>query len=375
MGRERRGAIRHKDGKVYARLVYFDNEGNKKEKQQRVANITEGREVLKKMIRELDDHGSNHLDAAQMTFTQLADFYQENYITQAKYKDGRKISGLRGKRQVEQQLNTTKKHFGDQKIRSITYSALERYKNTRLNVTKPNGQTLSVAYVNRELALIRRMLNVAVQQGWLTKNPFNAGTGLVSAADEVKRERIVTLDEEKRLLELCVGRRAHIKPLIVCALETGMRKGEIFKLKWADVDLWNDFIRVQAFNTKTLTARQVPITERLKKELVSLFGDGKELSEQVFNVGNTIKTAFWNILELTGLDGLHFHDFRHTAATRMIQAGMPLQEVGRILGHTQANTTYRYVNANAQTATKARLALNTWREEEEKKGKRDELVN
>lgn len=379
MGRDRRGAIRRKDGKIYARLVYFDNEGNKKEKQQRVANITEGRELLKKMIRELDDHGSKHLDAAKMTFEELAAFYQENYITKPKYKDGRKISGLRGKRQVDQQLNTVKKHFGAQKIRSITYASLEKYKNTRLNTEKPRKdatqpiKTLSVAYINRELALIRRMFNVAVQQGWLTKNPFSAGTGLVSAADEVKRERIVTKEEEARLLEFCVGRRAHLRPVIICALDTGMRYSEIAKLTWIDIDLFNKVIKVQALNTKTLKSRQVPITTRLEQELNLLWKPGKQLTDKVFGIGTTIKTPFGNARTDAGLSDLHFHDLRHTAATRMIEAGVPLQQVGRILGHTQANTTYRYVNANADTAKQVAKALDAWHEEE-KEGKQ-ELLN
>lgn len=98
-------------------------------------------------------------------------------------------------------------------------------------------------------------------------------------------------------------------------------------------------------------------------------------TDKVFGIGNTIKTPFGNARTLASLPDLHFHDLRHTAATRMIQQGVPLQEVGRILGHTQANTTYRYVNANADTAKRAALALDAFNEEETKEGKRDELVN
>lgn len=385
MGRERRGAIRRKDGKIYARLVYTDSLGKKKEKQQIAANVTEAREILKRMVRELDDHGSSAIEAANMTFLQLADYYQQTHITQAQYKDGRKISGLRGKRQVEQQLNTLKKHFGGQKIRSILYGHIENYKNARLNTSKQPKkidpttptkplETLSIAYINRELALLRRMFNVAIQQGWLTKNPFASGTGLISAADEVKRERILTKAEENRLLELCVDRRAHLKPVIICALDTGMRYSEIAKLTWADVDFFSKLIRVQALNTKTLRSRQVPITSRLQKQLKELHRSGKKSTDKVFAIGNTIKTAFGNIRKLAGLNDLHFHDLRHTAATRMVKQGVPLQEIGRILGHSQANTTYRYVNADAETARRVAIALDAFNDEEgETEGK--ELVN
>src|SRR5437868_5941731 len=67
---------------------------------------------------------------------------------------------------------------------------------------KPIGQR-SITSVNRELALLRRMFNVAYREGWLLKNPFHSGEPLISLADEVKRERILTRDEEARLLEAC----------------------------------------------------------------------------------------------------------------------------------------------------------------------------
>jgi len=385
MGRERKGSIDVKDGRIYARITWTDETGKKRQLRRRAENRTHAHQLKRQMLAELEAHGSELVDAANMTFLQLANYYQENHITQVQYKDGRKISGLRGKRQVEQQLNTLKKHFGSQKIRSLLYGHIEKYKKTRLNTTKqpkktdpakPSKplETLSIAYVNRELALLRRMFNVAIQQGWLTKNPFASGTGLISAADETKRERILTKDEESRLLELCVDRRAHLKPVIICALDTGMRYSEIAKLTWADVDFFSQLIRVQALNTKTLRSRQVPITSRLERQLKQLYGSGKQSAGKVFAIGNTIKTAFGNIRKLAGLNDLHFHDLRHTAATRMVKQGVPLQEVGRILGHTQANTTYRYVNADAETARRVGLALDAFHEEEQEKQEK-ELVN
>jgi integrase len=93
-------------------------------------------------------------------------------------------------------------------------------------------------------------------------------------ADENKRERILTREEEMKLLSACdTPQRAHLKGIVICALDTGMRQGEIFSLRWRDVDLENGLLTIQAFHTKTMKERQVAITTRLKLELERLRAD------------------------------------------------------------------------------------------------------
>jgi integrase len=75
------------------------------------------------------------------------------------------------------------------------------------------------------------------------------------------------------------------------------------------------------------------------------------------------------------LNDLRFHDLRHTAATRLVGAHIPLSEVGRVLGHTQANTTFHYVNANAETAKRAAAALNAFNAETQETLTEPELVH
>jgi integrase len=212
--------------------------------------------------------------------------------------------------------------------------------------------------VNRELALLRRMLNIATREGWLLKNPFNAGDPLINLADERKRERILTREEEARLLNQCIGRRAHLRPILVCAIDTGMRKGEIFKLVWSDVDFDNGIINVRAFNTKTMRERQVAMTQRLDEVLRALHKKAPpDPDGLVFGIKDTVKTSFGGVRTDAKLTDVRFHDLRHTHATRLVAAHIPLSDVGRVLGHTQANTTYRYVNANVETARRAAAVL------------------
>ncbi|MFY9226873.1 MAG: site-specific integrase, partial [Blastocatellia bacterium] len=210
-------------------------------------------------------------------------------------------------------------------------------------------------------------LEIAKQQGWIIRNPFNQGDALISIACEQKRERILTKEEETSLLEACLGARSHLRPILICALDTGMRQGEIFKLRWRDVNFYSKLITVEALNTKTLKQREIAMTRRLERELLTLYQSSfASLDSLVFGIETNCKKAFNTLRNQVGLKDVRFHDLRHTAATRMIQAGIPLPEVGRILGHTQANTTYRYVNANADTARRVAMALDSFHLEKEK---------
>jgi integrase len=205
------------------------------------------------------------------------------------------------------------------------------------------------------------MLSIARKEGWITRNPFETGDPLITIADEKPRERILTRDEEERLLAACTGRRAHLRLIVISALDTGIRKGELFKLVWDDIDFDEKTIHVRAFNTKTMRERTIALTVRLERELRAHFerstGDPAVL---VFGVVDTVKKAFGSARKAAGLPDLRFHDLRHTAATRLVTANVPLQEVGRVLGHTQPTTTYRYVNANIETARRAAAALDAF---------------
>jgi integrase len=204
--------------------------------------------------------------------------------------------------------------------------------------------------------MLRRMLTVAQREGWILRNPFAAGDSLISLAAENKRERILTRDEEVKLLAACkTPQRAHLKAILICALDTGMRQGEIFSLRWRDVDLEERILNIQAFHTKTMKERQVAITTRLAIELERLKASAPDDRDGlVFGILDNVKRSFTAARSKAGLKDLRFHDLRHTAATRLVGAHIPLSEVGRILGHTQANTTYRYVNANVETANARR---------------------
>jgi integrase len=137
-----------------------------------------------------------------------------------------------------------------------------------------------------------------------------------------------------------------------------MRRGEMFKLRWSDVDFQQLAIRVMATNTKTLTARSVPITTRLAEELRELSQVCESDDALVFGITSSVKTSFLAACRDAGIKDFRLHDARHTAASRMIEGGMQIVEVSRILGHRSLKTTYGYTNTNADTVTRAGDALN-----------------
>lgn len=355
------------DGNYWARITYLDQFGKRREVKRRAESKTHAKQLVQKLLLEIEQHGQDSLGNAQMTVLELVDYYEEKYLIAPKYVGERKVVGLRGHNRCNFILEAIKDYFGKRKLRSITASDIENFKLKRLNTkTRQGTGQRSITTVNRELALLRRMLNVAQREGWIIKNPFFATDRLISTADEKKRERILTKEEEVLLLDKCLELKLLLRPIIICALDTGMRQGEILSLTWHDVDLDKGIINIAALNTKTLKSREVALTTRLKAELEKLLELAKSPNDRVFGY-TTISKAFDKLRKTCELNDLRFHDLRHTAATRMIQAGISLPEVGRILGHTQANTTYRYVNANADTTRRVAAALDNFNTEAEKK--------
>lgn len=376
---------------VFARITFNDSSGKRKDKLRRAESRTHARELIQTMLRELDDYGESALDHKDHTFADLAKYYAMNYLTEAEYVDGKKISGLRSLKTPLGFLETLRSHFGRRQLLSITYGDLRKFRNARLKaptrsdkarhqralLKNPKAElvsTRSIASVNRELALLRRMFNVALQEGWLRKHPMRAGDSLISVADERKRERIITLDEEARLLAACTHKRQYLRSIVIAALDSGMRKGELLKLTWNDIDFENRIITVRAFNTKTMRARSVAVTSRLAIELERRKASMKDSDALVFGVDD-VKRSFDNARREAGLPDVRFHDLRHTYATRLISRHVPSFEVGRLLGHTQANTTYRYVNSNDDTARRAADVLDAMRVASETVEVASEVVN
>ena len=402
------GSVKTINGYLYARIQWIDETtGKRKEKLRRAENRTKARGHIKDMIKELNEHGEETLNADKMTFKELAAKYEKAKLVPAIFQNGIKVSG---KRSIEPQKSSLKpliEYFGRKAIRKVKPSDLEGYKTERLHTPivieinkkivhdeetkKKTGKAYhiekekqsrprKIATINRELALLRIMLNFAVREGWITQSPFQRTKGIISNASEVERERVLLHDEEQRLIAACGERkipytrngkeiealdkgenRKHLKPLIITAVDTAMRRGELFKLQWKDIDLDAGTITVQATNAKTEKPRTIGMTVRVKAELQKLWDKSpKDENVLVFGITNTIKKSWKKLCDIAGIDDLHFHDLRHTCITRLIRAGVPASEAMKISGHTEIRTFQRYLNLTNESVTNSANMLDSY---------------
>lgn len=355
MPNPKRGGIRQKNGKYYARVSYKAADGKRYYIERLAENKSHARQLVRTLLTEIEIQAG--AAGSKMTLAELANFYRVRYIAPPQYQNNQKVDGLRGHKEQNRLLDLWINLAGSKKIRDFTAGDLDQLRKQRLATPTKDQRPRTVATVNRELAILRRLFNVAVQEGWIVRNPFQAARALIRISEEVQRDRLLSFEEEKRLLEVCDGPRIHLYVIIVCALDTGMRRGEILKLNWADIDFKAGKITVQALNSKTLKKREIQMTQRLENTLEQYKAFTKGSSDDlVFGIGD-FKKSWARACKLAEIEGLHFHDLRHTAATRLIQGGLSLAEVGRILGHASPVTTYRYVNADEQTGARAAAIL------------------
>jgi integrase len=339
------------NGYLYARLQYQDESGRWKEKLKPISDKRTAIRAVEEMRRELELYGQETLHSDKLLFQKLVTVYDENKLVEAGYENGIKISGRRSLYPVRSALKALLDHFAHRQVRGIKASDIEAYKKKRLATPLANGNRRKIASVNRELEILRAILNFAVQNEWLIRNPFTLTKGVISKAAENERDRVLSFEEERRLLDCCVGRKAHLKTLLICALDTAMRRGEIFKMRWRDVNFETNEIFIPQTNTKTEESRAVAMTPRLRDELLILLHVSPDDPDQtIFGITNTIKTAFKSACLVAGIADFRFHDCRHTATTRMIAAGCSYTEVMKITGHSQLKTFLRYLNISPETA-------------------------
>lgn len=370
-----------------ARLTYKDELGRTRNVKRQVGNKTEGNLLLKKLLREIEQHGSSIIDGDKLTFARLADIYKDEKLIEPVYEEDDgvrvRVAGLRSYKGERRRLRNLTDHFGARRVVTITHGDILKFKLKRLrdpnkrNARQGIDSNLKIATVNRELQLMRAVLNFAKRKGWIVRNPFELGEPLISMASERKRDRILTREEEARLLAACETRsRAHVRPILIAALDTGLRKGELLKLKWGDVDLVSGLIRLRATTTKTEQPRTVGMTARLRAELERLWAvSPRDASMLVFGIKSDIKRGFASACEAAGIEDLRFHDLRHVATTRLVETkALHTQEAMKITGHTQQTTFARYINPQDETARRAAEALDEWLSVETEP-ERTELIN
>jgi len=239
-------------------------------------------------------------------------------------------------------LKNLMEYFGDLYMDEITDYHFEKYRKIRITQKAKNRERkLSPTTVNREGALLRSILNRAVKWGYLSFNPIKK----IEMYKEEPKERILSKAEISKLVSTA---NTPLKYIILIAVNTGMRIGEILNLEWNQVNIEYGFITVK--KTKSSKLRRIP----LNKPMMKLFPKmklQKGINDFVFTNPDTkkpyttIKTAWKTLLKNTEITDLRFHDLRHCFATYALLNGGDLVSLKETLGHANATTTYRYTKA------------------------------
>jgi len=333
---------RTNDGRWFARVQYSDASGRRRQKRRicetrKLADL-EVRHLRREVERELSD---------RKTYREADEFYRREYVHAARFVGGKKISGFRQSVDtVAMYLDRALAFFGDRPIDEITFADLREYKTAVARSATMHGRPRSVSDVNHHLKRVRRIFAVAVEQGWIAVNPFTRGGSLIIESHETERTRILSPVEESRLLAACSRWRKHLRPVLIVAIETGLRRGEMRSLRWSSVDLKGRFLKVESANSKTLRSRLVPLSERAAETLAELRQNSKARDSALVFGASDFKKAFIGACLEAGLSDLHFHDLRHTAITRWLEKGISPALAMKASGHSQSKTFLRYVNQN-----------------------------
>lgn len=299
------------DGKRWYARVQYSVGGERRQKKRTCLTQSQA----KAMIAELKNEVELLLNPTEKewTYRELDAIFRKEYLHEAKIVGGVKISGYRQKlNDIENYLNSGLSFFGDLKLNTITLKHIIEYKNEIQNRKTRKGNPRSASGINHHLRIVRRLLNVAVEKDMMTRNPFTGKRGIF-ISNETERIRILGHDEEIKLLNACEDpHRHHLKHILVVAVETALRSGELKKLKWSDVNFEQKTIRVISKNSKTLRERLVPVSDRAAIALRELRRNNPFAS--VVNVDT--KRSFNTAKRIANISDLRFHDLRHTAITR-----------------------------------------------------------
>ena len=230
--------------------------------------------------------------------------------------------------------------FGTKVLGGITTTHIEAYREKRRLDSGLQGTSLKVSSLNRDLALLKHLFSYAVREGWLEKNPVSR---IKFEKENNARDRVL---EPEEFMQLQAQSASHLQAINLVAYQTGMRQGEILHLTWDRVDFKANVIRLQAEDTKTNEGRLVPLTPDLTDLLRGLYKVRYLYEDHVFLVKgqsvSSIKTAFNAACRRAGIQGFHFHDYRHTAVTNMRRTGIDHLTIMKITGHKTLEVFKRY---------------------------------
>ena len=243
----------------------------------------------------------------------------------------------------EHSLKHLNAFFGNRKLNQINPFLIEHYKSQRKTEVKP-------ATVNRELALLKYMFNLAIKWGRAGRNPMSS---VKLFKEDAVTMRVLSLDESDRLIDAA---DEDLRELIIVALHTGMRKGEILNLRWCMVDFRNGVVNVE--KSKSGKTRLIPMHRKVREILMDVERSGEYVFMKKGQPWKDVRKPFERAVRRGEIvPRCTFHDLRHTFATRLVESNVDLVTVKEILGHSSIVTTMRYAHPSPKHKKEAIAAL------------------
>ena len=290
-------------------------------------------EVLKDSKKEVEDSRVLGIDKGKCMFAELAKKYDEIFA--------KKQKGYSTKKYIIRQLVD---EFGSFKIRALDVETIERYQTKFLSTHKP-------ATTNRLIACLKHMITKAVDWDMASEDTLRRIRKVKNLAESNKRTRFLNVNECQRLIECCA---THLKPIVITALNTGMRRGEILTLKWEQIDLLHGYITL--VDTKSGEGREVPINDTMREMLKAMPHSIESVYVFTDRNGKPYKYlthSFATAMRKAEICNFKFHDLRHTFCSQLVMKGVDLTTVKELVGHKKITMTTRYAHLAPEHKSKA----------------------
>lgn len=286
-----------------------------------------------------------------------------------------------GAHTLRQLLCPVFKKFHNRFVNEIDPWMVEQWRTKRRN----NGSAIET--VNRDLGKLKAVLSKAVEWGFLEHHPLTKVKPL--RVDSNRRIRFLEMDEEIRLREhldlredrlraqrnsynqwLLKRKQAplpdlvknhfadYLKPMVLVAINTGIRRGEMFNLRWDDIDFRRRFLRINADGTKSSKTRYIALNDEAQGTLRAWKDQSPQKSGLVFVGKNgsrftNIDRSWENLLKDAQIEDFRWHDLRHHFASKLVMAGVDLNTVRELLGHSDLKMTLRYAHLSPEAKAQA----------------------
>jgi integrase len=302
----------------------------------------------------------------QLSIPTLASFINDEY------RPWQQANNKRGDEEIDRIRKQFLPKLGKKPLNEITPHAVEHWRTKRLE------SGIKPSTVNRQLASLKAALSKAVTWGLISEHPL-ANLKLLKV-DNNPNPRFLTDDEETTLRDTLDTREKeyrlkresankwrqergynlmknistdeyydHLKPAVLLTLNTGLRIGELFSLRWSDIDLDNQNLTVAGSYSKSGKTRQIPLNDEAAEVLQQWGSQSGQKSGLVFTGKSgdkltDIKKSWRAVLQDAGIKSFRWHDLRHNFASKLVMASVDLNTVRELLGHSTITMTLRYAH-------------------------------